>query len=247
MLDTGYGGPYTCGMARPLASPASRTVALIGDVVASRRVADRDRFALQRRLEDALDRVNRTYRAAVLSRFLVTLGDECQGLLTTATPIPDILWDLERDLPDVQLRWGIGRGVLTTALRREALGMDGPALHRARAAITDARRQDRLGGVFSGFGSEADTTLSALGRLLHYMRSGYTVRQREVVQRLRANERSVDIASDLQLSRQAVSLRSRSAGWPVYAEGEAAWRTLLAPYDDTAAWRKRGWRPGRAR
>ena len=62
-----------------LASKGESTyLALIGDVRRSREHTDRR--GLQRQLERSLERINTSLAPALASRFILTLGDEFQGL-----------------------------------------------------------------------------------------------------------------------------------------------------------------------
>src|SRR5713226_7817128 len=152
-------------------------VALIADVVRSRKIQADDRAVLQETLHSATTVLNRRYRQTLLSRFAVTTGDEFQALFSTATPLPDVIWELEQRLP-VRVRLGIGLGTLTTKLQRDAIGMDGPAWHNARDAIVDAKTHHRLGGVFKGFGDRPDVVLNGFARLLYDFRTRLTEKQR---------------------------------------------------------------------
>src|SRR5712692_4014319 len=136
-------------MASTMASPRPRgtrshadtplqSIALIGDVVRSRELPGRQRHQVQLGLEQLAATINQRYRRAIAARFLVTLGDEFQGVLKRAEILPDLIWHIERTLANTEVRIGIGFGTLNTRLKPVALGMDGSACHAARAAIERA-------------------------------------------------------------------------------------------------------------
>src|SRR5260370_40908360 len=110
----------------------------IADRVRSRELARIQRPKVQEKFKDFVGYLNRTYSRNILSRFVITLGDEFQGLLSSATPIPDLMWDIEHRFSDRNLSVGMGFGALHTPIQKEALNVDGPALHLARAAIQTA-------------------------------------------------------------------------------------------------------------
>ena len=124
--------------------------AVIGDIVRSRRIADRGRF--QAHLERLMDELNRRYaEAGLASRWTVTLGDEFQALFRTAEPLPDAVQQLFHGLVGHGVRFGIGFGTLATPLRpRAAVGMDGPCFHRARQALETAKHDRRMVAVEAG-------------------------------------------------------------------------------------------------
>ena len=213
-------------------------IALIGDIVASRRLDPRRRTALQGRLEQLLDAVNRQHRESIAARFLVTLGDEFQGVLTRGDAVPDIVWQLETELRQIDVRIAIGLGTLHPPFKDYALGMDGPAFHQAREAIELSRKRRLNGGVFAGFGDD-DPVLNGFARILRYVREGFTERQLHTAALLRGGIRQSEVADRLGVTRQMVNVRVKGSGWDAYAEAENGWRRVLAKYDLTRHWRKR--------
>lgn len=110
-----------------------RHATLIGDVVASRLVPDRD--VLQQRVRAALQRVNA--QVPPVQPLDVTLGDEFQGTYATvaAAARASLLVRLTL-LPDVDTRYGLGWGGLTIFdPGRQPVSQDGPAWWAAREAI----------------------------------------------------------------------------------------------------------------
>ncbi|MEO1368130.1 MAG: SatD family protein, partial [Acidobacteriota bacterium] len=120
--------------------PEPLYIAVIGDLVDSRNLPNR--AEVQRRLVEALGRYNEEAKASIASRFLVTLGDEFQGLLKASAGASDFWWFFQEHIGrEASTRLGFGLGPLTTDLEEEALGMDGPCFHAARAAIELTRAE----------------------------------------------------------------------------------------------------------
>jgi hypothetical protein len=203
-------------------------VAIIADIVRSRLIVAPARQQLQRRVEATLAELNRRFSRALAAKFVVTVGDEFQGLLEATEVIPELIRHLEMALPEIDLRFGIGRGSLETDLREYAIGMDGPVWHAARRAIESAKASRRLGGVFAGFNDGDDLTLNGLARVLHHMRSRLTTKQRTILEDLLSEGSQKDLARRAGVSPQAISKQARAAGWEAYREGEAAWRAVLS-------------------
>ena len=203
-------------------------IALIADMVKSRELSRAERADVQLSFSEFIDELNRRYRHAILARFIVTLGDEFQGLLSEARVLPDLLWDLHYKFQMRPLRVGVGFGLVDTPIGRNAINIDGPALHHARNAIDFAKKEKLLGGVFSGFGECYDSAFNGFARLLQHHRSRLKRQQQRVIERLRQSLTQTEIAADLNVSKQAVSLYARAAGWEAYHEGEDGWRALLA-------------------
>ena len=212
-------------------------IALIGDVVASRRFDVRKRSALQKQLEAVLEGLNRQFRSSIAAKFLITLGDEFQGVLLKADVIPAIIWQIESELRDVDIRIAIGLGTLNPPFKDVALGMDGPAFHNAREGIELSRKRRLTGGVFVGFGVDTDV-LNGFARILRYVRQGFTERQLRTVGLLRKGSSQTEVAGELGVTRQMVNLRVKGTGWDAYMEAEAGWTAVLGRFDVTREWRK---------
>ena len=115
-----------------LKAPASRCV-LIGDVVGSR--ATTDRQALHDALEAALSATD----AAVppVTGLRVTVGDEFQGTYATLGEAVEAALRVRLALlPEVDTRFGLGRGEVTVLDARRGIE-DGPGWWAARAAIEE--------------------------------------------------------------------------------------------------------------
>src|SRR5579872_3047227 len=205
-------------------------IALIADMVKSRELSRAHRPEVQRNFSEFVAYLNQKYKKALLARFVVTLGDEFQGLLSDACIIPDLLWDMDYKFETRVLRAGIGLGTIDTPIGRDAINIDGPALHQAREAIEVSRKEKLLGGVFLGFGEPYDPAFNGFARLLHRHRSRLKRQQRRVIEQLRRSLTQAAVAEQMGVSRQAVSLYAGAAGWEAYREGENGWCALLAQF-----------------
>jgi hypothetical protein len=203
-----------------------RYVAIIADMVKSRELESSQRGPIQERFGELIKNLNTKYRKEVASKFVITLGDEFQGLLTTSTLIPDLIWELEENFPERKLRVGIGLGSLDTALQKFAINIDGPALHFARNAIEIAKTKNILGGVFVGFG-QLDEVLNGISRLLWLHRSNWTLSQRKIAGLLRKGMSQSEVAEQLKITPQVVSKQVSALGWAPYISAERAWHIIL--------------------
>ncbi len=224
---------------RPHADTPLKSIAVIGDVVHSRELPGRERHEVQLDLEQLAATINQRYRRAIAARFLVTLGDEFQGVLKQADILPDLIWDVERSLANAEARIGIGFGTLNPPFKRVALGMDGSAFHAARQAIELARKRRLQGGLFVGFGETDDLVLNGFARLLRHVRQELTKGQMHTLTLLRQGRTQAQIAKELRLSPQAVSKQAKGAGWEALLAGERGWAAALKPFDVSAEWERR--------
>ncbi len=210
--------------------PTRPCVALIGDIVRSRQLHNQ-RQAAQEELYNTLALINADFSEAILAKFLITVGDEFQGLLCKASEIPEIIWRLETLFTYSNIRVGIGYGTLDTSLQEFAIGADGPVWHNARYAIDQAKHENHMGGCFSGFGATVDQVLNGIARLVYHHRHSMTKRQRQVITLLHNGLKQSEVAEELFISPQAVNQIVRTSGWLAYREGTQGWQALLRDFD----------------
>jgi len=213
-------------------------LALIGDMVGSRELPPSRRPKIQERFREFIQYLNKKYANDILAKFVITLGDEFRGLLLSATPIPDSMWDIDQRFSDRDLRVGVGFGVLTTPIQKEAINVDGPALYNARVAIESARRKRTLGGVFVGF-VETDQVMNGIAHLLSFHRSELTQQQLRIAELMREGRTHLEAAEQLKISRQAVTKQVKSMGWGAYAEAELAWQVFIEKWVNPTLEKKR--------
>lgn len=197
-------------------------VALIGDVVGSREVVPR--AGLQSKLGDALNEANDRFRTAIEARFLITIGDEFQALLKNPDQVPELLSGLRSAVHPVELRFGLGIGGLETPLQEEAIGMDGPAFHRAREAIERARSRRTPVEVESGVSTPIFTMYSLLYAVI---RRSWTERQRQVFDMAAGGLEGVDIADRLGITPGAVSQHLSASGHRQVFAARDVWLDVL--------------------
>jgi SatD family (SatD) len=222
-------------MSRPLHSAHEgwsqerRYIAIIGDIVSSRKIAGPQRRRTQTALIEFLAGLNRIFHEALVADFTIVRGDEFEALLPPmggSRVIPELVWDAAEKFQS-SFRFGIGLGTIETEIDRDPRLVDGSAFHNARQAIERAGKQDLLGGVFAGFGDQHDAILNGIARLLDHHRQTWTKQQRRLAELLRQDPLQINAASRLGISRQAVSAYARNAGWEAYVEGETAWRRAI--------------------
>ncbi len=199
-------------------------VAVIGDLVDSRLL--RDRAGVQAKLGAALDELNHRFDGVIASRFLITIGDEFQGLLWPSAALDALWWAYVRLMHmEVETRFGFGVGPLSTPLRPEAIGMDGPCFHAARAAVDRAKAEKRLFSIEVHGAVRASAAVNALGSLLDRVIHDWSQAQWETFSALAELNNQAAVARARGVTRQSVrdTVLSKSGRGP---ECIAAWRGL---------------------
>jgi hypothetical protein len=111
-----------------------RVIAVIGDIVGSRRISER--MAFQRRLQKAVADTNILSASHTASPYTITLGDEVQAVYENADGLIHHILYLMSGISPISMRFAIGVGSLSTPINTDmAIGMDGPAFHAARDGL----------------------------------------------------------------------------------------------------------------
>ena len=183
-------------------------VAIIGDLAGSRKAAQR--AALQRRLARALESAS-AGNATLASPYTLTLGDEFQAVYRRADRVVLDLLRLMEAIHPVRVRFALGVGTLTTALNPvQALGMDGPAFHRARAVMDELKQRPpawQIGGEPPAGWAPINHVLRYLG---HHMR-GWDANRLAILRRRIQGVTAADMAAELGISKVAIHKNIRVA------------------------------------
>jgi hypothetical protein len=197
---------------KPSASEVRAT--LIGDVVGSRRVADRS--AVHRTVNQAL----RDIAADAIDPPAFTVGDEFQGSYPTVGGAIDAALTVRLAIaPAIDVRFGIGWGSVAV-LDAESGIQDGPGWWAAREAIewtSAAQRQPGLALVRTSFriGGETREDADAVNAALlcrDHLLGSLDERSIRIVKGLLTNRTKKDIAADEAISASAVSQRAGRDG-----------------------------------
>lgn len=190
-----------------------RVCVITFDVRGSRTV--KDRAALQASIRTLLNELNSKFNDTIVANFTLTLGDEFQGVLKSPSPFLRVV-KLVRECLPVKVYCGVGMGEVLTPLSRMPGEMDGPAFHRSRQALEEAKRR-RIELVVRSGEEIVDSLVNPLSLLILHVMSGWTKRQREVISLIESGEHRTlsEIARKLSVSKQSVSKIVRSSGWRI--------------------------------
>ncbi len=196
------------------------SVTVIGDLVGSRRSADR--AAVHERFARAVAAVNEEYAPPVPLR--IGVGDEFQGIFATlGAAIAATLRLRLALLPDVDVRQGIGWGRVVV-LAEEPRVEDGPGWWAARAAIETAEDYERRAplravrtayAVAEGEAGPDPALVNAALMTRDQLVSGLSPRSMSVLDGLLRGRQQQEIADELGISPSAVSQRVRADGMGV--------------------------------
>jgi hypothetical protein len=165
----------------------------------------------QEELKTTIKMINNTFKETILSPFVIVWGDSFQGVLKSLSGFYSILETFEEKL-SVKFRCGIGIGTISTKFSSNTLEMDGPAFLRSREALEFAKEK-KYAVWMKSEKVYYDEIVNALLILLSTIKSGWTKRQKTVIQLRKQDLKYKDIGKNLGISKQAVSIILKSAHW----------------------------------
>jgi len=163
-------------------------IAIIGDIKESRKLNDRK--GTQDKLLEILNEINEKYKQDISSKFMITLGDEFQGLLNSGANVMSIIFDIEQKMYPVKIRFGVGIGEITTNINTEmAIGADGPGYYKARDAVkylkeSEMKNRTNASDIRIDVDEDNENTaimLNTILSLLTAIKELWTDRQREII------------------------------------------------------------------
>jgi hypothetical protein len=177
-------------------------IVLVADLVASRKIAERR--TIQERLTACLRQLNSKKREGLLSPYTITMGDEFQAVFSVPDRIfRDALTVLIALYP-VEVRFSCAIGEINTAINtKQAIGMDGPAFHEARATID---RLKKTKSIFAIAGlNDAGLTLinQSLALISHTVRK-WPLSRLMIMRGVSENHTVKQMARDLRVTDTAV-------------------------------------------
>jgi len=204
--------------------------AIIGDIIGSKYIKERDQT--QTVLSKILDNINKKYEGELAAKFIITLGDEFQGLMKTTEHLIDIIDEIKFGLFPIRIRFGVGIGEMYTKIDpNQALGADGPAFYVARQAIKDLKlgenkneRTDADTLIYSASESKYNKDCERLPLVnaalatCRFIEKNWTEKQREVISYMRTNPQltQYDIAQTIGIGQSGVYKRLKASGFYTY-------------------------------
>ncbi len=198
-------------------------IAIIGDIIGSKQIKERN--VVQKKLNDTLDIINKKFPEAIASKFMITLGDEFQGLLKAGSNTIEIIEYIERKMYPTQIRFGIGVGEITTTINPDIpIGADGPAYYNAREMINNLkeikRRKKEIDTnimIGTSNNNEVDILLNAIFGLCTFIKSKWTNRQREIIYDcMEHGDNQIKAAERLGITQSSVQKNLSNSGYYSY-------------------------------
>ncbi len=150
-------------------------VVIIGDVSGSKQLSSKNRYQTQLFVKSAIVQINEEYGDSIDAPFTLSKGDEFQGLLSSLDVAFSIVLALEKLTFPVRLRFGIGLGKVYKMGGTLPIEMDGPAFHRASAALNFAKKKKYIYCMKSN-DEDLDMLVNTIFQLMTALKSRWSER-----------------------------------------------------------------------
>jgi len=201
-------------------------IAIIGDMKNSKIMNDRN--IVQNRLKNVLNGVNEKYSKDISAKFMITLGDEFQGLLHDGGHVMHIIEEIQREMHPVEIRFGIGVGPITTDINFEmAIGADGPGYYKARQAIEFLKENEQKNMTnasdirieVDGDNEDSTAMMNTVLSLLTVVKVNWTDRQREIIRdTMKYQDSQAKSAGRLKVAQSSIQRGLKSGNFYVYID-----------------------------
>ena len=215
-------------------------IAIIGDIKHSKDISNR--YEIQEKLKGVLDYINGKYKKDIAAKFLITLGDEFQGLLSAAEPLVDIVGYIQNEMFPIRIRIGVGIGEITTEINPgAAIGADGPAFYAARKAIngihdTEKKLKKQAPDIQIELAGNSDIDYEQINTILSLLKvveNGWSESQRKTIWDMLQNGGSQeDCARRLNTTQSTVARRLSSGNYMVYNNSRKLLHEVTKRFDN---------------
>lgn len=146
---------------------------IIADIKESRKMQDYERYEWQLFLKSAIVQVNENYSGIIEAPFMITKGDEFQGVLKNLADVNHVVAKFEQLLFPLHLRFGVGHGPIQKMGSSIPIEMDGRAFHIASNALNIAKKKKLMVYVESGI-PQFDLVINTIYQLIWTIKKGWS-------------------------------------------------------------------------
>lgn len=180
-----------------------KVVAIIGDIVESKKITDRSVF--QEDLANHFKKLNKKSKNEIMSPYTITLGDEFQVIYKNLDKIFSDMWSILEHVYPQKIRFSIGLDTLSTRINpNKAIGMDGPAFHIAREGINNLKKYSSSIVQLYDAKSETVNLINKSLALVFHSSKNWKKNSISIINNLTNDVEIKKIAADLNISVRAV-------------------------------------------
>jgi len=185
---------------------------ILGDVLSSKKIKNRDQF--QKKLIQACDKINKTYKKELYANFDIIKGtDEIGGVLKEITHLCQIITEISDFIGLNRMRFALVKGIIDIGLdQKEISRMDGPAFHTA-ANLMQELKKEKLIFKMSTTDYIFDTLVTNTINLIYLLKNNWSTKKIEIIREYEKSRDQKQVASKFNIKQQDVSYHLKSSNW----------------------------------
>jgi predicted DNA-binding protein YlxM (UPF0122 family) len=202
---------------------------LLGDVISSRRISDREKF--QKKFGETCKEINSIYTGDIYADFKILKGiDEIGCVLSTMSNSYEIINILLEHLYPHLMRFVLVFDYIDTALETmDVAKMDGPAFHKA-SDLMHALKKSKLMFDMSVSDKVVDTAIAGQINLILLLKKSWSAKQHQIVKEYEKTKNQYEVAKNLGITQQAVSKTINRSMWKEIKSIEENLNYILSEY-----------------
>ena len=202
---------------------------LLGDVISSRRINDRDNF--QRKVREMCKKVNSTYTTDIYADLKILKGiDEIGGVLSNMSKCYEIINTILDQLYPYQMRFVFVLDYVDTALdTKDVAKMDGPAFHKASDIMSTLKKSKLIFDMSVG-DKVIDSAITGQINLILLLKRNRSIKQQRIVKEYEKTQNQSEVAENMGITQQAVSKTLNCSMWKEIRNIEGKVNYILYEY-----------------
>lgn len=177
---------------------------LIGDVVDSRKIRNREEF--QERLRELLEDINQKFEDEIYAQFKILKGvDEFGGVLKEPSNIYEIIKKIHENILPKKVRSVLAKGGIDVSLEKKDVEyMDGPVFHRANELMEDLKKS-KFYFQLEVSDELIDSAIFGQINALMLLKNEWTEKQLSVIKKYQKLGTQNKVANEMGITPQAIS------------------------------------------
>ena len=177
---------------------------LIGDVVDSRNIRNREEF--QERLRELLEDINQKFEDEIYAQFKILKGvDEFGGVLKEPSNIYEIIKKIHENILPKKVRSVLAKGGIDVSLEKKDVEyMDGPVFHRANELMEDLKKS-KFYFQLEVSDELIDSAIFGQINALMLLKNEWTEKQLSVIKKYQKLGTQNKVANEMGITPQAIS------------------------------------------
>ncbi|UTB32515.1 MAG: SatD family protein [Methanobacterium sp. ERen5] len=185
---------------------------LLGDVVSSRKIKNRDKF--QNHLITTYSELNQIYDADLYAKLDIIKGsDEIGCVLYRIDHLYEIISSILNNINPHYMRFVCVKGIIDTGISTKKISqMDGPVFHKA-SDLMDSLKKEELLFRMNTENKVIDSLITNNINLIYLMKSKWSLKKFRIINEYERSKDQVSTAKKLNLTPQVISYNLKSANW----------------------------------